>query len=97
MYRSLAGSGGQGTLLEFQEAVRRPGYRPGRLKAGLVALQPLIKRDFYGHAFMVCSVLNLPEVILAGWTIGAVLTLAFVAGERNTLLPRRRAAGPEGG
>ena len=97
MYRSLAGSGGQGTLLEFQEAVRRPGYRPGRVKACLVALQPLIKRDFYGHAFMLCSVLNLPEVILAGWTIGAVLTLAFVASERSALLPRRRAAGSEGG
>jgi phosphatidylglycerophosphate synthase len=97
MYRRLAGSGGQGTLLEFQEAVRRPGYRPGRVKAGLVALQPLIKRDFYGHAFMLCSVLDLPEVVLAGWTTGAVLTLAFVTSERNTLLPRRRAAGSEGG
>lgn len=97
MYGSLAGSGGKGTLLEFQEAVRRPGYRPGRVKACLVAMQPLIKRDFYGHAFMLCSVLNLPEVILAGWTIGAVLTLAFVASERSALLPRRRAAGSEGG
>jgi phosphatidylglycerophosphate synthase len=97
MYGSLAGSGGQGTLLEFQAAVRRPGYRPGRVKACLVALQPLIKRDFYGHAFMLCSVLNLPEVILAGWTLGAVLTLAFVASERSALLPRRRAAGSDGG
>jgi len=96
MYGSLIGSGRQGTLLEYQEEIRRPGYRPGRVKACLVALQPLIKRDFYGHAFMLCSVLNLPEVILGGWTLGAMLTLGFVGSEWKSLLPRRTAASGTG-
>lgn len=81
MYGNLIIDKRKPTLLAFQEEIRKPDYRPGRLKACLVSLQPFIKRDFYGYAFMALSLLNLPKLILAGWSIGAFLTLGFIATE----------------
>ncbi len=78
MYGSLIRNRRKPTLLAFQEEIHRPGYRPGRMKAGLVALQPFIKRDFYGYGFMILALLGLPKVIIAGWSLGAFLTLGFI-------------------
>jgi phosphatidylglycerophosphate synthase len=85
MYGGLIINRRKATLLAFQEEIRRPGYRPGRVKAWLVALQPFIKRDFYGYAFMVSALLGLPKIIIAGWSVGAFLTLGFIGSEVKTL------------
>jgi phosphatidylglycerophosphate synthase len=89
MYGNLIANKRKPTLLAFQEEIRRADYRPGRLKAGLVALQPFIKRDFYGYAFMICCLLSAPKVLIGGWSIGAILTLGFIASELKLLAPGR--------
>jgi phosphatidylglycerophosphate synthase len=78
MYGNLIISRRQGTLLEFQEEIRKPGYHPGPMKAALVSLQPFIKRDFYAWAFMICCLLDFSKLILSGWSIGAFFTLGFI-------------------
>ena len=81
MYGVLITNKRKPTLLSFQEEIRKPGYNPGRLKAWLVSLQPFIKRDFYGFAFMFAGFLDLPELIIAGWLVGSLLTLFFIRSE----------------
>lgn len=81
MYGNLIVDKRRPSLLAFQEEIRRPGYRPGRMKAWLVSLQPFIKRDFYGYAFMLCGLLGIPEILIGGWSIGAFLTLGFISSE----------------
>lgn len=81
MYGNLIADRRKPSLLAFQEEIRHPGYRPGRIKAWLVALQPFIKRDFYGYAFMLCALLGAPQILLGGWSIGAFLTLGFIWSE----------------
>jgi 1L-myo-inositol 1-phosphate cytidylyltransferase / CDP-L-myo-inositol myo-inositolphosphotransferase len=81
MYGNLIVSRRKPSLLAFQEEIRKADYRPGRIKAWLVKLQPFIKRDFYGYAFMLCALLGVPQVLLGGWSIGAVLTLGFICAE----------------
>ena len=78
MYGNLIINGRQGTLFEFQEEIRKHGYRPSRAKASLVLLQPLIKRDFYGYAFMLCCLLGILKVLVAGGSIGTFVTLSFI-------------------
>ncbi len=84
MYRRLIVDQRQPSLLAFQEEIRRPGYRPQGIKAWLVSLQPLIKRDFYGYAFMLCGLLGIPKLLIGGWSIGAFLTLGFISTEWRT-------------
>ncbi|MGV8074699.1 MAG: CDP-alcohol phosphatidyltransferase family protein [Syntrophobacteraceae bacterium] len=86
MYGNLIIDGRQGTLLEFQEEIRSPGYRQGRMKSWLAKLQPFIKRDFYGYAFMILCLLGLPKIVIAGWSIGAILTLVFIWPKLKPLL-----------
>ncbi|MCU0558959.1 MAG: CDP-alcohol phosphatidyltransferase family protein [Desulfobacterales bacterium] len=81
MYGNLIANNRKASLLAFQENIRRPGYRPGRITSWLVALQPFIKRDFHGYAMMAAGMLGLAKLILAGWLIGSVLTLGFVWSE----------------
>jgi phosphatidylglycerophosphate synthase len=81
MYGNLIGEKRKPSLLAFQEEIRRPDYRPGRMKAWLVSLQPFIKRDFYGYAFMLCGLLGIPKILIGGWSIGAFLTLGFISSE----------------
>lgn len=81
MYGHLIANKRKPTLLSFQEEIRSPGYSPGRIKAFLVALQPFIKRDFYGYAFMITALLGLSKLMIAGWLTGALLTLGFISTE----------------
>jgi phosphatidylglycerophosphate synthase len=82
MYAKLVLGGRHGTLLEFQQEVRRPEYRTGPMRAWLVPLQPLIKRDFYAWGFLVCCLLDIPKFILSCWSVGILLLFAFIATER---------------
>lgn len=81
MYGNLVVNNRKASLLAFQENIRKPDYRSGRITSWLVSLQPFIKRDFHGYAIMVSGMLGFAKLILAGWLIGSVLTLGFVWSE----------------
>jgi phosphatidylglycerophosphate synthase len=81
MYTNLVVNNRKASLLAFQENIRKPGYRPGRITSRLVSLQPFIKRDFHGYAMMVAGVLGFAKLILTGWLLGSLLTLGFVWSE----------------
>lgn len=80
MYWQIIANNQPATLLTFQEEVGKPEFRANnrRLSNIISILQPLIKRDFYGIAFMVVSLLGLAKLIIVGWFLGSLATLFFV-------------------
>lgn len=80
MYWQIIADRQPATLLSFQERVRSPEFqqRRRRLSGVISVLQPLIKRDFYGLAFMAASLAGLAKLIILGWFVGSIATLGIV-------------------
>jgi|GEM_PF-2261271 len=81
MYWQLYRSAQPPTLLTFQKEIHRPEFRKKILAPLILALQPLVKRDFYGYAFLVMSLTGLAWLINLWWLVGIIATLTFVLGQ----------------